>query len=273
MKKDSKIYKGKKERVKSISLKDKKESSDDKTLTFRSDDEEYAMVVRNFKNSLKGRVDLLDNHEWIRSDYVKRMIRKARMIENALDTVIRVISLVNVQSLHTTRKKEFVWGSWSDSGNEAEDNINEETCLLAQSSNEVTLESSHFSDNASSLMTIICKLSIIGETKHIGFVGSTAVLARDKSTIKAENGSTVPGSIDPSTSQKVAEQVFSPPISSRSDFVIVRKKLIDKNIKILERPPLKLSLRNGLGFLKIESRSKTPPPRRNDYSQPRYNTP
>nr|GEX08163.1 DUF4219 domain-containing protein/UBN2 domain-containing protein [Tanacetum cinerariifolium] len=49
MEKDSKIYRGKKERVKSISLKAKKESSDNETSTFKSDDKEYAMVVRNFK--------------------------------------------------------------------------------------------------------------------------------------------------------------------------------------------------------------------------------
>nr|GEW53701.1 DUF4219 domain-containing protein/UBN2 domain-containing protein [Tanacetum cinerariifolium] len=49
MKKDSKIYKGKKESVKSIALKAKKESSDDETLTSKSNDEEYAMAVRNFK--------------------------------------------------------------------------------------------------------------------------------------------------------------------------------------------------------------------------------
>ncbi|GJY32271.1 hypothetical protein Tco_0415766 [Tanacetum coccineum] len=49
MKKDSKIYKGKKERIKSITLKAKKESSDDETSTSESDDEEYAMAVRNFK--------------------------------------------------------------------------------------------------------------------------------------------------------------------------------------------------------------------------------
>ncbi|GJZ05128.1 hypothetical protein Tco_0538403 [Tanacetum coccineum] len=47
--KDSEIYRGKKERVKSIALKDKKESSDDETSTSKSDDEEYAMAVRNFK--------------------------------------------------------------------------------------------------------------------------------------------------------------------------------------------------------------------------------
>ncbi|GJY16597.1 zf-CCHC domain-containing protein [Tanacetum coccineum] len=49
MEKDSKIYKGKKERVKSIALKAKKESSDDETSTSGSDDKEYAMAVRNFK--------------------------------------------------------------------------------------------------------------------------------------------------------------------------------------------------------------------------------
>ncbi|GKD07105.1 hypothetical protein Tco_1186790 [Tanacetum coccineum] len=51
--KDSEIYKGKKERVKSITLKAKKGSSDDETSTFKSDDEEYAMVIRNFKKFFK----------------------------------------------------------------------------------------------------------------------------------------------------------------------------------------------------------------------------
>ncbi|GJV71540.1 hypothetical protein Tco_1491535, partial [Tanacetum coccineum] len=45
MEKDSKIYKGKKEIVKSITLKAKKESSDDETLTSGSDDEEYATAI------------------------------------------------------------------------------------------------------------------------------------------------------------------------------------------------------------------------------------
>ncbi|GJS25001.1 hypothetical protein Tco_0453633 [Tanacetum coccineum] len=49
MEKDSKIYRDKKERVKSIALKAKKEYSDDETLTSRSDDEEYAMALKNFK--------------------------------------------------------------------------------------------------------------------------------------------------------------------------------------------------------------------------------
>ncbi|GKA21081.1 hypothetical protein Tco_0701070 [Tanacetum coccineum] len=53
MEKDFLIYKGKKERVKSIALKAKKESSDDETSTSRNDNEEYAMVIRNFKKFFK----------------------------------------------------------------------------------------------------------------------------------------------------------------------------------------------------------------------------
>nr|GFC44299.1 UBN2 domain-containing protein [Tanacetum cinerariifolium] len=49
MEKDFKIYKGKKERVRSIALKAKKKYSDDGTSTSGSDDEEHAMAVRNFK--------------------------------------------------------------------------------------------------------------------------------------------------------------------------------------------------------------------------------
>ncbi|GJR67493.1 hypothetical protein Tco_0013558 [Tanacetum coccineum] len=44
MEKDSKIYRGKKERVKSIAMKANKEFSDDETLTSRIDDEEYVMA-------------------------------------------------------------------------------------------------------------------------------------------------------------------------------------------------------------------------------------
>ncbi|GJX39164.1 retrovirus-related pol polyprotein from transposon TNT 1-94 [Tanacetum coccineum] len=49
MEKDSEFYRSKKERIKSIALKAKKESSDDETSTSGSDDEEYAMaaIVQN----------------------------------------------------------------------------------------------------------------------------------------------------------------------------------------------------------------------------------
>ncbi|GKG41657.1 UBN2 domain-containing protein, partial [Tanacetum coccineum] len=54
IKKDSKIVKAKVER-KSIALKAKKESSDEECSTSDSEDEEYAMAVRDFKRFFKRR--------------------------------------------------------------------------------------------------------------------------------------------------------------------------------------------------------------------------
>nr|GEX68846.1 UBN2 domain-containing protein [Tanacetum cinerariifolium]GEX70468.1 UBN2 domain-containing protein [Tanacetum cinerariifolium] len=54
IKKDSEIVKAKGER-RSITLKDKKESSDEECSTSRSKDEEYAMAVRDFKKFFKRR--------------------------------------------------------------------------------------------------------------------------------------------------------------------------------------------------------------------------
>nr|GEU95644.1 retrovirus-related Pol polyprotein from transposon TNT 1-94 [Tanacetum cinerariifolium] len=52
--------------------------------------------------------------------------------------------------LQNKDQKAFAEGCWSDSENEVEDKTNDETCFMAQSSNEVTLGSSHYSINASS---------------------------------------------------------------------------------------------------------------------------
>nr|GEW68707.1 uncharacterized mitochondrial protein AtMg00810-like [Tanacetum cinerariifolium] len=80
MEKDSEIYKGKKKRVKSITLKAKKESSDDETLTSRSDDEEYVMAVRNFKKFFR------------RKDVVIQII-SLEIVQNNLATKIKRPSL------------------------------------------------------------------------------------------------------------------------------------------------------------------------------------
>ena len=49
IKKDSDIVKGKSERVRSLALKAKKESSDEECSSSDSEDEEYALAVRNFR--------------------------------------------------------------------------------------------------------------------------------------------------------------------------------------------------------------------------------
>ncbi|GJV42125.1 hypothetical protein Tco_1420565 [Tanacetum coccineum] len=59
IKKDSEMAKGKREQNRSLALKAKKKSSDEDSLTSDSEDKEYAMAVRDFKNFfLKDEEDL-----------------------------------------------------------------------------------------------------------------------------------------------------------------------------------------------------------------------
>ncbi|GJT32642.1 hypothetical protein Tco_0923061 [Tanacetum coccineum] len=57
------------ENLKSIDLKAKKESSDDETLTSGSDDEEYAMAVRNFKKFFRRKGKFVRN-QGRRTEYI-----------------------------------------------------------------------------------------------------------------------------------------------------------------------------------------------------------
>nr|GEV85881.1 UBN2 domain-containing protein [Tanacetum cinerariifolium] len=52
---DYEMVKGKREQNRSLTLKAKKKSSDEDSLNFNSEDEEYAMAVKEFKKSLKRR--------------------------------------------------------------------------------------------------------------------------------------------------------------------------------------------------------------------------
>ncbi|GKC13517.1 zf-CCHC domain-containing protein [Tanacetum coccineum] len=152
MEKDFEIYRGKKERVKSIALKAKKESSDDETLTSGSDDQEYAMTVRNFKKFFRRKGKFVRQPREEKKSFRQRDEKKGKSDRKCFrcSDPNHVISDCPKPSRNKDQKA-FIGGSWSDSENDTEDKTNDETCLMAQSSNEVTFNSSHYSDNASSL--------------------------------------------------------------------------------------------------------------------------
>ncbi|GJX33093.1 hypothetical protein Tco_0242948, partial [Tanacetum coccineum] len=107
IKKDSKIVKSKGER-KSLALKAKKESSDEESLTSGSEDEEYAMAVRDFKKFFKRRGRFVrqprnDKKESLKEAETTRM---AKLKGSALDTETQIILLENVQNHRKTRTKE-----------------------------------------------------------------------------------------------------------------------------------------------------------------------
>nr|GEX77756.1 transposase, Ptta/En/Spm, transposase, Tnp1/En/Spm-like protein [Tanacetum cinerariifolium] len=107
IKNDSEMVKGQREQNKTLALKDKKESSDEDSSNFDSEDEEYAMAVKEFKKFFK---------------------RRGRFARQPRD---------ETKSFQRSRSNKD--GAWSDSGEDEKEKAKDKTCLIAQASNEICL--------------------------------------------------------------------------------------------------------------------------------------
>ncbi|GJU01738.1 retrovirus-related pol polyprotein from transposon TNT 1-94 [Tanacetum coccineum] len=175
IKKDSEIVKAKVER-KSIALKAKKESSDEECSTSGSEDEEYAMAVRDFKKFFKRRGRFVRQP---RND--KKTFQRSRDDKNGKSDR-KCFRCGDPNHLigecpkppKDKNQRAFVGGSWSDSGEEDDEKVKNETCLVAHASSEVCSESSYFSDENSSIDDLaldneydkLCKMSLKIITKN-----------------------------------------------------------------------------------------------------------
>ncbi|GJZ75370.1 hypothetical protein Tco_0639835 [Tanacetum coccineum] len=86
----------KRKRVKSMALKDKKESSDDETSISGSEDEEYARVVRDFKKFFRKKGRFVKQPHDEKKSFRKRNEKKGTSYRNALDADIRIILLASI---------------------------------------------------------------------------------------------------------------------------------------------------------------------------------
>ncbi|GKB14281.1 zf-CCHC domain-containing protein [Tanacetum coccineum] len=138
IKKDSEIVKAKRER-KSLSLKAKKESSDEECSTSGSEDEEYAMAVRDFKKFFKRRGRFVrqprNNKKTFQSSRDDKNNKSDRKCFRCGDPnhLIRECP----KPPKDKNQRAFVKGSWSDSGEEDNEKAKDEACLMAQASNEI----------------------------------------------------------------------------------------------------------------------------------------
>ncbi|GJW71860.1 zf-CCHC domain-containing protein [Tanacetum coccineum] len=140
IKKDSEIVKAKVER-KSIALKAKKESSDEECSTSGSEDEEYAMAVRDFKKFFKRRGRFMRQP---RND--KKTFQRSRDDKNGKSDR-KCFRCGDPNHLigecpkppKDKNQRVFVEGSWSDSGDEDDEKVKDETCLVAHASSEICL--------------------------------------------------------------------------------------------------------------------------------------
>ncbi|GJT14281.1 retrovirus-related pol polyprotein from transposon TNT 1-94 [Tanacetum coccineum] len=182
IKKDSKIVKAKVER-KSLALKAKKESSDEECLTSESEDEEYAITVRDCKKLFKRRGRFVRQP---RND--KKTFQRSRDDKNGKgdrrcfrcgDPNHRIGECPKPPK--DKNQRAFVRGSWSYSNEEDNEKVKDETCLVAQASSEVCSESSYFSDENSSIDDLVLdseydKLEKLG----LGFSSFEASSSRTK---------------------------------------------------------------------------------------------
>ncbi|GJR22024.1 hypothetical protein Tco_0970551 [Tanacetum coccineum] len=152
IKKDSETVKSKREQNRSIALKARKESSDENSSSSDSEDEEYAMAVRNFKKFFKReRGSFYDNTRLKKAIPTNiRMTKMAKTKGNVLNAVIQIISLVKVQKRRESIIKELLLEDVGVIATKMKRKTNDEKCLMAKASNEVLFETEYFSNDQSS---------------------------------------------------------------------------------------------------------------------------
>ncbi|GKC83786.1 retrovirus-related pol polyprotein from transposon TNT 1-94 [Tanacetum coccineum] len=140
IKKDSKIVKAKGER-KSLALKAKKESSDEECSTSGSEDEEYAMAVRDFKKFFKRRGRFVRQPQNDKKTFQRSRDDKNGKSDRKCFRCGDPNHLIGEcpKPPKDKNQRAFVGGSWSDSGEEDDEKAKDETCLVAQASNEICL--------------------------------------------------------------------------------------------------------------------------------------
>nr|GEU39855.1 ketol-acid reductoisomerase, chloroplastic [Tanacetum cinerariifolium] len=129
-----------------------KESGDDDSSTSDSEDEEYAMAVRDFKKFFKRRGRFIQPHEERKSFQRNKDDKNGKGERKCFkcgDPNHFIGECPKLSRYHN--QKAFVRGSWSDSNEDKEEKTNDEKSLMDKASNEVLSETEYFSDDQSSL--------------------------------------------------------------------------------------------------------------------------
>ncbi|GJS68556.1 zf-CCHC domain-containing protein [Tanacetum coccineum] len=140
IKKDFETVKNKREQNRSITLKARKESSDENSSSSDSKDEEYAMTVRNFYRKFFQKYDcrfVLQPHDErkpfqkYKDDKNSKSKRKCFKCDDPNHLIVECPKASRIYN-----QKAFVGGCCSDSDEDEEKKTNDEKCLMAKACNE-----------------------------------------------------------------------------------------------------------------------------------------
>nr|GEU43402.1 copia protein [Tanacetum cinerariifolium] len=148
LEKVSKISKVNKEKYKSLALKERKVSSDEEISCSESDDEEYAMAIRDFKIFFRRRGKFVrqphddkNNFRKIKEDkknfWKIKEDKKEKEDRRCFKCGDHCHFISDCPKYSYNDQKSFVVGCWSDS---EDDSKKEEICLMAIDNNEVRLK-------------------------------------------------------------------------------------------------------------------------------------
>nr|GEX91274.1 zf-CCHC domain-containing protein/UBN2 domain-containing protein [Tanacetum cinerariifolium] len=136
--KDSEISKVTKEKFKSLSLKARKVSIDEEVSCSESDDEEYAMAVRDFKKFFKRGGKFVRQPHDDKKNFQKIMEDKKEKEDCRCLKCGDPNNFISDYPKHSyNNQKAFVVGCWSNS---EDDSKKEEICLMALDNNEIRIE-------------------------------------------------------------------------------------------------------------------------------------
>ncbi|GKC39663.1 zf-CCHC domain-containing protein [Tanacetum coccineum] len=156
--------------ITSLALKAKKDSSDEDNYTSDSEDEECAMVMRDFNFFFKRRGRFVKQPHDERKSFQRGKDDKNGKSERKCFRCGDPNHLIGEcpKASRNNNQRAFVGGSWSDSGEDEEEKAKDETYLMVQASNEVLSKTEYYSDELSSIDDLsldsnsvpICKLGM-----------------------------------------------------------------------------------------------------------------
>nr|GFA02560.1 serine/threonine protein kinase SRPK1 [Tanacetum cinerariifolium] len=141
IKKDSKMVKDKREQSRSLALKEKKECSDVIAYPPKVKTQEYAMVVKEFKKFFKKRgrfvIQPRDERKSLKRSRDDKNGKSERKCFRCGDSIHLIGECP--KSSRNNNQRAFIREALSDSGEDEEEKNKDETCLIAQASNNICL--------------------------------------------------------------------------------------------------------------------------------------